>query len=940
MSISFNNNRFDFNKPLLNVSGSKAVTEAKKDQNLEASQKEISKEADLAGELEKLAEVNKTRLIAKKETDSQSTFAASSFAADVEANEYTPAQVLALYGQYALQVSNSSPEAQKDMDIALSQGLFKAFQPITLMDSQSENAIANFKSALSCGLTRDEMVELFTRFSREISINFPAAWKELEGILSNQISNAKSTQVSMDGQSKNAISSFKSSLSDNMTKDEMVELFTRFSREISVNYPQAWKELSSILANTLAIAYVPNTNMDASSKGAISNFRSMVNSDLTKDEMVELFVRFSREISVKFPAAWKELTSVLNNNLGTAFKPDMSMDNQSRNAISSFKSTLNASMTKDQMIETFVRFSRLISVNYPQAWKELESNLSQQVPNAFKPVTTIDDNSKDLATEFVDRVSLEKLSSDELDSLFGEYLKGISLKFVDAKKKVETAYQQNTKKSEELDKSETKEVKTSEGIVKQFKHVVEKVNHLDNKVRQLSAELAGAENKNQINNTLQAINQIQGKKEMFDSAYNGIMHKAADNKVALSNLSDEYKTKLDVSKDSPEERELQEKEMKKLTRWDMLREMRRKEVLGILGDQKKDNLVEQLTSVPKFILKKILTSQVHAEQVRLLLSQKYPESMLREIPKGNAKKQLPKADDMLPVLMMQGRLSSGATGMELIKGIIVGDFKAEKPQNQTRAREELVPHIAEMMLNKPPKAAEALKATANVGKPRPASFQKMVQKDVKELAKKNPELVSQFLGTDEQPTAGRRDNKVDMNDQNKNRLPRLEQLSIGQLLELARDKVQEFSDDETSSMFRAKRGTSEEIGQFLESLDKVGSLAGAKLAVAVLYNHQQQVLKQAVLPHMSEDDMVNVTLDSGKDKEQMVKDMPWYTIQDQIKSLPKVQMMDSFKLLPKSEMIGAFKQLPSQVIASIAFDAVDRNTVSENLLNMKGFAAA
>ena len=960
MSINFNNSNNIFYNPLNNISGFKAVVEQeekKKNKDTQDSQTSNTSSSDglnilsafeqinsiAKKDVEVKAENNKVSVTEQSSADSQSEYAVSSFESIVQSYEFTPAELMSLYAQYNLQVSNLSPESKTKLDTALRSALFNAFSPVVTMDNQSENAIANFKSALNSSLTKDEMVELFIRFSREISINFPQAWKDLESILNNMEPNAFVENTSMDNQSENAIANFKSNINPNLTKDDLVELFVRFSREISVKYPDAWKELSNLLTNALSDAYVPDNSIDNQSINAISNFRSTLNSDLTRDEMVELFVRFSREISIKFPKAWNQLESALNNMISSAFVVNNTMDAQSENAIANFKTTINESMTKDQMIELFVRFSREISINYPQAWKELESILSQEVDNAFKPVTTIDDSSKDLASEFVNKVSLENLSTDELETLFGDYLKLVSLKFVDAKKKIESAYQRNTKEAELKDKGAIKEEKSSDNLISFFKNVANKVNNLDAKVQDLGFELANADNKDEINNKITEIDKIQGEKDTLDLAYNKVTRNIFGNKFANNQFNDNYKTNLNVSKDRPNDRNLEEKEMQQITRWDMLRQMRRKEVLGILNDRSKDELVEQLTSVPKFILKRILLNQVHDQQCEILMTQRYPEALLRDIPRSNAKKQLPKAEDMLPLLLMTGQLSCGQNGADVIKGMLLGSFGAQTPQNQTRAKEEIVPFIADLMLNKPPKASEVLKSTANIGKPKSENFDKMVKQEVNDLAQPNSDLIGDYLGIDKDKkdaSAGRRDNKVNKSKENKNRLPRLELLSIGQLLELANDKVDEFTDDETKDMFRAKRGTNKEVCEFLEAIDGVDSLASAKLAVNVLYNYQQQVIKQAVLPLMDENDMVKLTLNHGKSKEQMVKDMPWYTIQDLIKELPKVQMMDSFKMLDKSEMIGAFRQLPSQTIASIAFDTVDRTTVSENLLNKKGFAAA
>lgn len=934
MSINVNNTNNIFNKPLTNVSGFKAVIEgeikeaAKGNPNVQSKDELVKKELDI------LSEVNKVSI----SEDSQSTFAASSFESMVQGSEMKPEELVTVYRQFMLQVSNNSPNAKKQMDVALANALFSSFQPIVAIDANSESSIQNFRSAIDYSLTKSELVELFVRFSREISVNHPEAWKALETVLYNSLPNAKKLNNTMDNQSKDAIVNFKSSINGSLTKDEMVELFVRFSREISVKYPEAWNELEGILANTLAIAFTPDMSMDIQSRNAISNFRSTINPSLTRDEMVELFVRFSREISVNFPEAWKELDSVLSNTIGSAYTPNMTIDAQSENAITNFKSTINSSMTKDEMVELFIRFSREISVNYPDAWKQLENNLAQSVPNAFKPVTTIDEHSKELAEEFVNKVSVEKLNSTELNTLFGTYLRSISLKFVDAKKQVEGAFERNLKKSENKDKKLHQTEDSSEKLIGNAHELIEKVNGLDAQVRQMGFELSRSTDRDEISSNIAAINKIQATKNQIDNSYNSVAKNILDNGKAVQNFSDEYKFNLDVSLDKPSDKSLEEHEMGQITKWDMLRQMRRKEVLEILNTRSKDELVEQLTSVPKHILKKILLNQTHDQQANLLMTQRYPEALLRKIPESNAKKQLPKAEDMLPVLMMQGKLSNGSTGMDLVKGVVLGDFKAQKPENETKAREEIVPFIADIM-NKPQKMAELMKV-AKINQPKPVAQENAMKKHAdKAFAKKDN--VTDLFGKEQKKDehVGRR-NKVDFSKEGKNRLPRLEMLSFGQLLELARDTINDMNDDEVNGAFTAKRGGSKEMCDFLMSLDKVDSLAGAKLAVSVLYNNQQQLLKQAVLPHLSKADMVNITADFGKDKADMVKDMPWYTIAAEIKNLPKVMMIDSFKNLEKSDMLGAFKQLPSQVIASIANDAVDRTFIQGELFNKKGFAAA
>jgi len=301
------------------------------------------------------------------------------------------------------------------------------------IDPLSQAAVDEFMAQVGAKkLTADEMSELYLRYSRQISINSPQAWAKLDNAYSNALGNAFTPDNTMDAQSKNAISNFRTAINPSMTRDEMMETYIRFSREVSIKFPEAWNELESILSNSLPSAYKPDTSMDAPSKSAIANFRSAINAGMTADEMNETFLRFSREVSIKFPAAWNQLESTLNNYLPNARKIDTSMDDQSRNAVANFKTALNTNMTKDEMTETFLRFTREVSINFPDAKKELESTLNQQVPNAFKHNTKSDPASEQAVSDFKTSIG-QNHTKEDLIEMFLRFSRNISLKYPEKK---------------------------------------------------------------------------------------------------------------------------------------------------------------------------------------------------------------------------------------------------------------------------------------------------------------------------------------------------------------------------------------------------------------------------------------------------------------------------------------------------------------------------
>ncbi|MGD9579788.1 MAG: hypothetical protein AB7V50_00305, partial [Vampirovibrionia bacterium] len=355
------------------------------------------------------------------------------FAAAINTECMTRDELQELFIRFSRTLSIKHPDAFKELVGILNNSLPQAFVPDDGSSSRSAQLVDNFKVAINPDyMTRDQLEEIFIRFVREVSINAPGAWSDMQSILSNAIMSAYSPDTSMDDSSRAAIAGFSLAISpENMTRDELEELFVRFAREVSVKFPAAWAELQSVFSNALPSIHIPDLTMDDTSRSVLSSFSQAISPEnMTRETLEELFLRFSREISVKFPAALSELQSMLNVAVSSAYAPDTSMDESSRSAISGFSQAIKPEfMTRSTLEELFVRYAREISIKFPAAWSELQGILSSALPSAFVEDTSMDNSSRSAIAGFSQSIKPEFMTRDELEELFVRFAREVSVGF-------------------------------------------------------------------------------------------------------------------------------------------------------------------------------------------------------------------------------------------------------------------------------------------------------------------------------------------------------------------------------------------------------------------------------------------------------------------------------------------------------------------------------
>lgn len=842
--------------------------------------------------------------------DSTTRSALDNFTSTISGQQLTSDEIDELYLRHSRQINSNSTEAWSELDGEYSKALGNAITPDTSMDSQSKNAISNFRSAINSSMTKSEMIETFTRFSREISVKYPEATKELESILNDSIQNAHKTNTTMDAQSQSAIENFKSAINSGMTKDEMNEMFLRFSREVSVKYPAAWKELESTLSNYLPNSYKEDTSMDAQSRSAIANFRTAMSDNMTKDEMTETFVRFSREVSVKFPEAWKELESILNQNVPNAFKANTSSDNASETAVSEFKTSISENHSKEELIEMFLRYSRNISLKYPDMKNELLSTLNNALPNAFKEDTTIDNASKELVDNFKTIIDSQDMDKDSFNDLFGDYFKQIGFNLTKAKGMMNEMKAPKFQQSEFLTQATQHQTQGSEKLNGLFNQLVNNVNKLDIDITTASSDLQGTFDKSEQTYKEADIDKMMTRKADHDIEYFSLMSQIGGNKTASNNIKDDYLFNMSAEKVAPDEKALADRDSEQLTEWDMLRSMRRDDLKGMMSDVPNEALADMLYNVPKFHLINGLTMLPHEEQIKALTTNRSEEALLKEMPRKELIEQLPDAYEMLPVLMMMGKTESGhKNGVELITDAITKGFKVEEKQNETQTRDELLPFIMEQALNKSPRLADA--KAPSLGNLSPA---KAMMKDFTNPNKINPDKTNKHVA-------------------------KVEDLQPDQLRDLAQEAMTKFNSDDETAATAAKRGSSKEMMQFLEDMNKVSSVDGGKMAMSNLFNSQAQSVKDEVLPALSEKELLKINTFYGKDPKEMVKALPTFVVQKQLHDLSKMQVVESYKTVGKDMIMDRVQTLPSQVLAQSASDVLNRDTIKDKFFKNKSLVA-
>lgn len=842
--------------------------------------------------------------------DSTTRSALDNFASSTEGKKLTSDEIDELYLRHSRQINSNSSEAWSELDSTYSKALGNAKTPDTSMDSQSKSAIANFRSTINSSMTKDEMIETFTRFSREISVKYPQATNELQSILNDSIPNAYKTDTSMDANSQSAIANFKSAINAGMTKDEMNEMFLRFSRDVSVKYPAAWKELESTLSNYLPNAHKEDTTMDAQSRSAIANFKTSISENMTKDEMTETFLRFSRDVSVKYPDALKELESILNQNVPNAFKANTTSDVASETAVNDFKTSISESHTKDELIEMFLRYSRNISLKYPDMKNQLTSTLNNALPNAYKEDTTIDNSSKELVDNFKTIINSQDMDKDSFDNLFGDYFKQIGFNLTKAKGMMNEMRAPKFQESElktQATKHQTQDSIKLDGL---FKELVNNVDKLDFDITTASSDLQGTYDKDDQTYKKAEIDKMMARKSEHDVEYFDLMSQIGGNKTASNNIKDNYLFNMSAEKVAPDKKDRTDRDTAKLTEWDMLRTMKRDDLKGMMSDVPNEALADMLYNVPKYHLINGLTLLPHEQQIKALTTNRSEDALLREMPRKELIEQLPDAYEMLPVLMMMGETESGhKNGVELIKDSITKGFKVEEKENETKTRDELLPFIMEQSLNKSPRLADA--NAPSLGNLSPA---KAMMHDFT-----NPNRITP--------------------DQTKHHAAKVEDLQPEGLKELAQEAMNKFNSDDETGATAAKRGSSKEMMQFLEDMNKVGSVDGGKMAMSNLYNSQAQSVKDEVLPALGRKELLKINKFYGRDPKEMVKALPTFVVQKQLHDLSKMQVVESYKKVGKDMIMDRVQTLPSQVLAKSASDVLNRDTIKDKFYNNNSLVA-
>lgn len=779
-------------------------------------------------------------------------------------------------------------------------------EEVSAAEAYSQNAVTAFTALVEDKkLTAADINELYLRCSREIAIKAPNAWAALDKAYSNALGKAHTPNNTMDAQSKNAISGFKGSVNSSMTADEMNETFLRFIRDVSVKYPEAWKEMESILTNYMANARKEETSMDDQSKNAIVNFKQTINASMTKDEMVETFIRFSREVSVKYPDAWKELESVLTNQVGNAYQPNTLSDSASEQAVDEFKNALTNDLTKDDLVEMFLRFSREISVNYSEKRKELVDVLNNSLTYAYNPDTTIDKHSEELVNSFATLVETQTFDKEGFENTFANYFKQIGLNLSKARKMMTDIKSAKLSESEDATQSRFSEVVDSNKIGKEFEKLTLEANQINEKVQNKASDLQNIYNEDDQTYKRDEITKLMGEKYQKDATYHSLMANINSNSTASSNVKDDYLFNMTADIVPPDKKAILERGSQGLTEWDMMRTMRRDEMKNLMYQLPQEELTEILYAVPKTTLLNGLEMLPQDQQLDVLTNSRYADALMREMPRKQLVEMLPDAYEMLPILMMLGKTENGfKNGAELIEDTVINGKKVNTPQNETRQQEELLPFVMEQMLNKTPRLADARVQVS----PLKAAMKKEMAADKKNV--NNPKLTT-----------------------------KMEELAPNQLKELAQESINGMNDKEQNQATSAQRGGPEEFMNFLQDLKKVDSVDAGKMAMSNLFNSQAQSLKNSVIPALSDRELLKINKNFGKDSNDMIKEMPNYVVTKQLHDLSKTQLVDGYKKVGKDMIMNRIQDLPSQVIARVATEVLDRDTIYSNYMNGQGVAA-
>ncbi|MGD9580097.1 MAG: hypothetical protein AB7V50_01875, partial [Vampirovibrionia bacterium] len=561
-------------------------------------------------------------------------------------------------------------------------------------------------------------------------------------------------------------------------------------------------------------------------------------------------------------------------------------------------------------------------------------------------------------------ISSGTFTEDQLEDIFADYMRQVPLMFPVVKSIIETTTATKRNESESLDKDIIKEKNDFNSIDKDFKQLIKISNDLNLKAQDISKDLKSAMSKDEINENINKLMKLDSDKSSLDANYSISKVDMSSNLKATNNISDDYIQKLDMSFDRKDDRALFEIDTNQLSNWDMLRTLRRGEVLDVMNDLPKDDLGDCLYVIPKHILKQSLVQLPVEEMCKVLFNARFPEALLRSMPRSKAIELLPSADQMLPILMNMGNLNGFKNGCDLLEEVIVKSMDVEPEQNPTRTEEEILPYVMEQLIGKTPRNADAVHPIqakqSNIDTAmtsiesdtslldnqinKSSSFDKLADNDKlveeSDLKDNKKGLLSEVEVDEDQKLLNKQLKSEEKEREDKQlefKYKRPESLSDKQLESMATDTIKNLGDDDKQQALAAKRGSPVQMLEFLESMKKVKDLAGAKMAVSVLSNHQQKTLAKAVLPFLETKHIVKISQNYGMDSSDMVKQMPRYSVEGLVKDLPKHYMIEGFKLLDKSMMIGMLKTQSSQTIARVASESISRDVVKDVAFKKQGF---
>jgi hypothetical protein len=704
---------------------------------------------------------------------------------------------------------------------------------------------------------------------------------------------------------------------ESMTKEEILDIFQKFTREISINDHNSWNKFYEILNNNIENSFQPDNTLDIAHRNLLINFeQAILPKTMTREEIMDLFLRYSREVSNSYPEAWKQLNQLLIDKLPGAFSPDNTIDEAHKNLLINFDQAIAPdSMTKEEIMHMYIQFARDISNSYPEAWKLLDLQLQNELPYAFEPDTTMDHDTRELISQFKTLIDSQYLNSSQLNTIFADYLVQVPLRFTEAKKILELDTLNKLNQSEHKDKQENYDKIQSRILKKEHQQITDNAKLLNDQARKLGDEIKLETNRDQIGEKERQIKGIQEDKKSLDALYRSSIVNINGNHNATQSIMDDYIHELSLSFDKKDTKELFDFESEELTDWDMLRTLRREDLLDNLNELPKEKLVEHLYVVPKFTLKRVLTQLPEEDMCRVLFNARYPEALLRAMPRKKAIELLPAPHEMLPILMNFKEINGFKTGCDLIEEVVTKGMNVEGEQNSTRTEEELLPYMLEQLTGKTPRNSDAIHPVQ--GKINP------VEKEIKHVQQKQTEQVINI-----EMTANALNNNDDKNQLDyKYQLP--ESLQSFELMQLALNKIDQLSKTERKETLAAKRGDPVNIVLFLEEMKKVKDMPGAKSAVSVLSNTEANSVMRATLPILETKHLVKIAQAFRGDSKELVKEMPGYVITGLIKDLPKYHMQQGFKLLDKDLIIGMFKTLPTQTIAKVSSDLLDRNNVKD-----------